>query len=109
MQGNLRSYADHLKIDISLFLAILRKLGFSREQFDRPLEECSEGQKKKIQLAGSLSQSAHLLLWDEPMNYLDIESREQIEDLILTWSPTIVFAEHDQYFSEKIRTGIIRF
>ena len=109
MQGSLRNYAEHLKIDMPLFLAILRKLGFSREQFDRPLEECSEGQKKKIQLAGSLSQSAHLLLWDEPMNYLDIESREQIEDLILTWSPTIVFAEHDQYFSEKIRTGIIRF
>ena len=43
------------------------------------------------------------------MNYLDIESREQIEDLILTWGPTIIFAEHDQYFSEKIRTGIIRF
>jgi ATPase subunit of ABC transporter with duplicated ATPase domains len=45
--------------------ALLRKMDFSRELFDRPLESYSEGQKKKVLLGGSLCQRAHLYVWDE--------------------------------------------
>lgn len=58
-------------------------------------------------IAKSLCQQAHLYLWDEPLNFIDILSRIQIEDLILKFSPTIVFVEHDESFVKNISTQII--
>ena len=51
--------------------------------FDQRMEECSQGQKKKILLAQSLACPAHLYLWDEPLNYLDVNAREQLEELLI--------------------------
>jgi len=51
--------------------------------------------------------SAQLLLWDEPMNYIDVMSREQIETVILDYEPTILFVEHDRRFIESVATGIV--
>ena len=62
------------------------------------------GQKKKTALAHSLCQQAHLYLWDEPVNYIDVISRLQIEDLILRCRPTMIFVEHDRAFRETIAT-----
>ena len=87
-----------------LFKAILRKLDFSREQFDKDLETYSEGQKKKVLLAKSLCQPAHLYVWDEPLNFIDVLSRVQIEDLLLASRPTLLFVEHDRAFRERIAT-----
>ena len=64
----------------------------------------SEGQKKKILIARSLCQRAHLYLWDEPLNYVDIYSRMQIEELILSFSPTMLFVEHDAAFCRRLAT-----
>ena len=50
---------------------------------------------------------AHLLLWDEPLNYIDIPSREQIERVILEFEPTMLFIEHDKYFIDKIATDVV--
>ena len=83
-------------------------MDFERTQFDIPMEKYSEGQKKKVLIAKSLSQSAHLYLWDEPLNFIDVLSRIQIEDLILSYQPTMIFVEHDQAFVEKIATKILR-
>ena len=82
--------------------ALLRKMDFSRELFDRPLESYSEGQKKKVLLGGSLCQRAHLYVWDEPLNYIDIYSRMQIEELIRRWKPTLLCVEHDRAFGENV-------
>ena len=67
----------------------------------------SAGQKKKVLLARSLCQSAHLYVWDEPLNYIDVLSRIQIEELLLTFRPTLLFVEHDRVFCEKIATKTI--
>lgn len=64
-------------------MTILRNLGFERTQFEIPLEQYSMGQKKKVLIAKSLCQKAHLYLWDEPLNYIDIFSRMQIEKLLM--------------------------
>lgn len=104
LSGSLSRYAAEWEIDESLFKAILKKLDFSREQFNQPMETCSEGQKKKILIAGSLCQQAHLYIWDEPLNFIDVYSRMQIEELILTFCPTMIFVEHDQAFTEKVAT-----
>lgn len=97
------------QVDKTLVLTILKKLGFSRLHFEKRLEQLSEGQKKKVMLALSLATSAHLYIWDEPLNYIDIFSRMQIEKLILEYTPTLLLVEHDQFFQEKIATKVIDF
>jgi lincosamide and streptogramin A transport system ATP-binding/permease protein len=92
-----------------LFKAILRKLDFERLQFDKPMVNFSGGQKKKVLLAKSLCEQAHLYIWDEPLNFVDIFSRMQIEQLIEEFQPTMLLVEHDKAFVEKIATKIIDF
>ena len=65
------------------------------------IENYSDGQKKKVLLATSLLTPAHLYIWDEPLNYIDIFSRMQLEKLILEYRPTMLFVEHDGRFCEK--------
>ncbi len=108
LRGNLSDYAAMRKIDESLFKAILRKLDFSRVQFEKDMADCSEGQKKKILIAGSLCEKAHLYIWDEPLNYIDVLSRIQIEELLLSCGPTILFVEHDSAFTNNIATKFVR-
>ena len=104
LKGTLTEYAKEHDLDESLFKALLRKLDFSRAQFDKRIEEFSGGQKKKVLIAGSLCERAHLYLWDEPLNFIDIFSRMQIEDLIAEFEPTMILVEHDKRFVEKIAT-----
>lgn len=104
LRGNLSDYANENNIDESLFKSILRKLDFEREQFDKNIESFSEGQKKKVLIAKSLCEQANLYIWDEPLNYIDVFSRMQIEDVILKYCPTMIFVEHDEEFAEKIAT-----
>ncbi|MGL5540010.1 MAG: ribosomal protection-like ABC-F family protein, partial [Erysipelotrichaceae bacterium] len=105
--GSLDDYVLEQGIDRTLFKAILRKLDFERSQFDQKLEYYSGGQKKKVLLAKSLCEQAHLLIWDEPLNFIDVISRMQIEQLLLDAKPTILFVEHDQAFCDAIATKII--
>lgn len=107
LAGNLRDFAVKAGVEERLFKAVLRKLDFSREQFDKDMREYSEGQKKKVLIAKSLCEKAHLYIWDEPLNYVDIFSRMQLENLILEWRPTLLFVEHDRAFSEKVATKIV--
>ena len=86
------------------FKAILRKLDFERIQFTKDMAQFSGGQKKKVLIAKSLCEQAHLYLWDEPLNFIDIYSRMQIEQLILDFRPTMIFVEHDRAFRETIAT-----
>ena len=107
LNGDLRSYARQRDIDESLFRAILDKLGFSRVQFDKDMADYSAGQKKKVLIAASLCEKAHLHIWDEPMNYIDIYSRMQLEELILRSTPTLLFVEHDRAFCERVATQTV--
>lgn len=104
LHGSLSGYAADRGVEESLFKAILRKLNFSRTQFDKDLSELSAGQRKQVLLATSLCEPAHLYVWDEPLNYLDVYSRMQVEQLLLEARPTMVFVEHDAVFRERIAT-----
>lgn len=104
LSGSLWDLAESAGIDTSLFLTILRKLDFSRSQFEKDIADFSSGQKKKVLLARSLSERAHLFLWDEPMNFIDVLSRIQIEELLVEYRPTMIFVEHDRRFCERIAT-----
>lgn len=107
LSGTLREYAAENEIDETLFLALLRKLDFSRTQFEKRIEDFSGGQKKKVLIAGSLCQRAHLYIWDEPLNFIDVFSRMQIEELILKFKPTMILVEHDKMFVEQVATRVI--
>ena len=107
LKENLKSFAQENKIDESIFKAMLVKMGLSKNDFDTNIQDMSEGQKKKVLIAKSISEQANIYIWDEPLNYIDILTREQIEDTILNYNPTIIFVEHDERFIEKIATKII--
>lgn len=107
LKGNLTDFARELKLEESVFKALLRKLGFDRIQFEKDMEQFSEGQKKKVLLAKSLCEPAHLFIWDEPLNFIDILSRIQIEELIAEHKPTMLFVEHDEMFHKNISAQIV--
>lgn len=108
LQGNLTDFARDQDIDESLFKAILRKLDFSRIQFEKDMSAFSGGQKKKVLIAKSLCEKAHLHIWDEPLNFIDIFSRMQIEELLLEYSPTLLFVEHDLEFCNNVATKVVK-
>ena len=94
-------------MDESLFLALLAKLDVPKHQMEKDMSALSAGQKKKVLLARSICQPAHLHIWDEPMNYIDVISRMQIEELLLQFKPTVLFVEHDKAFCDHIATKSI--
>ena len=108
LRGSLSDFARESGVDESLFLAMLAKLDVSKEQMEKDMSALSAGQKKKVLLARSICQPRHLHIWDEPMNYIDVISRMQIEELLLTFQPTILFVEHDKTFCERIATKVVR-
>ena len=107
LKGSISSYCKDHNLDKSLFCSILRQLDFERDQLLKNIENYSEGQKKKVLLATSLLTPAHIYIWDEPLNYIDIFSRMQLEKLILEYQPTVIFVEHDTSFCKKIATKVI--
>lgn len=108
LRGNLSDFAYENHIDESLMKAILRKMDFERIQFEKDMQDFSGGQKKKVLIAKSLCEQAHLYVWDEPLNYIDIYSRMQIEQVIKEFSPAMVFVEHDSAFRAAIATKTIQ-
>ena len=107
LRGHLSDFCIEQHLDKNLFCALLSRLGVEATQFSKPMEKYSEGQKKKVLLAASLLTSAHLYIWDEPLNHIDIFSRMQIEKLLLEYHPTMLFVEHDVRFREQIATRVV--
>lgn len=102
--GTLIDFAKENNIDQTRFLTMLIKLGFSRNLFDANLQDFSAGQKKKVLIAKSLCEEANLYVWDEPLNYIDVISRIQIEELLKDANITLIFVEHDNAFVRNIAT-----
>ena len=107
LSGKLDVYAKINKIDESTFKTVLIKLGFNRNQLDKDIKSFSNGQKKKVLITKSLCEEANIYVWDEPLNYIDVFSRMQLENLLLKCKLTMIFVEHDEVFSEKIATKVI--
>ena len=108
LRGKLSDFARESGIDESLFLAMLAKLDVPKAQMEKDMSSLSAGQKKKVLLARSICEPMHLHIWDEPMNYIDVISRMQIEAVLREYQPTILFVEHDKAFCENVATKIVR-
>lgn len=107
LRGSLHDFAIENGIDETLFLAILRKLDFERSHFEKDMGYYSAGQKKKVLLARSICEQAHLYIWDEPLNYIDVFSRMQIENLLKEYGFTMLIVEHDACFVKNTATRVI--
>ncbi len=107
LKGSVSDFADENNMDESLLKTVLSKLDFNEAQLSKDMQDFSEGQKKKVLIAKSLCEKAHLYIWDEPLNFIDVYSRMQLEQLIQKFSPTMIFVEHDSVFRETIATKII--
>jgi lincosamide and streptogramin A transport system ATP-binding/permease protein len=108
LRGGLDGFIAETAADETLFKAILRNMDFGRQQFDKDIGMYSEGQKKKLLLARSLCTQAHLYVWDEPLNYIDVFSRVQLETLIRMFRPTMLLVEHDRAFLNRVCSQVIR-
>ena len=90
------------------FINICKDLDIKSLALDKPIETYSSGEKRKIDIARALATKNELLLLDEPLNYMDSHFREQLENAILTYKPTLVFVEHDEVFGKSIANRIIQ-
>ena len=108
LRGKLTDFARESGIDESLFLAMLAKLDVPKAQMEKDMSALSAGQKKKVLLARSICEPMHLHIWDEPMNYIDVISRMQIEAVLKEYQPTILFVEHDKAFCDNVATKVVR-
>ena len=108
LAGSLREFVRQAGVQESLCLTLLRKLDFSREHFQLDMAELSAGQQKKLLLATSLAKPAHLYIWDEPLNYIDVLSRIQIEEVIAGYAPTALLVEHDAAFIRRVATDCLK-
>lgn len=107
LNGKIKKFAKIKGIDEQYLKSSLIQLGLVVTQFEKNIEEWSEGQKKKLLIAASLSEKAELYIWDEPLNFIDVISRIQIENMIIEEGITMLFVEHDKCFGNNIATKII--
>ena len=105
LQGTIRQLAEQKQIEPELIFSNLRKLGFERYLFEQPIEQMSQGQRRKVALAVSLSEEANFYFWDEPLNYLDVITRQQIIDAIKKQHPTMLLIDHDQDLIDAVSSG----
>jgi lincosamide and streptogramin A transport system ATP-binding/permease protein len=105
--GNLRVHLMQNGLDETRFRQLMGVYGVTGDVFEQPLQTFSQGQLKKVDLIRSMMRPADLLIWDEPMNYIDVMSREQIEAAIIQNEPTLLFTDHDRYFIEQVATNVL--
>jgi ATP-binding cassette subfamily F protein 3 len=81
---------------------VLFGLGFTPEQYDRPITQFSGGQQNRVLLARLLLAAPDLMLLDEPTNHLDIAATEWLEDYLVRCEQAILVVSHDRYFLDKV-------
>jgi ATP-binding cassette subfamily F protein 3 len=97
----LEGYSIDLKIT-----TVLRGLGFSAEDLDKPSETFSGGWQMRIALAKLLLTRPGLLLLDEPTNHLDLEARNWLEEYLAAYPHAVILVSHDRFFLDAVVTRI---
>lgn len=82
---------------------------FSGNEVNKKLCELSGGEMVRLSLCKILQSKPNLLILDEPTNHLDIQGKETLENMLLSYTGTIIFVSHDRYFTNKIATRLLIF
>ena len=91
----------------SQITGVLKGLGFSEEDFNRPIEELSGGQKTRVSLGRLLLSRPDIIILDEPTNHLDLKSTAWLENYLKNYDGAVIIVSHDRYFLDKIVTKIV--
>lgn len=94
------SYKSHIR-------GVLKGLSFNEEDFDKPINILSGGQKTRVMLAKLLLERADILLLDEPTNHLDIEAIAWLEKFLNSFNGAVIIISHDRYFLDNIVNRIM--
>ena len=87
--------------------SVVRGLGFTDDDLERPLRTFSGGELTRASLARALASQPDLLLLDEPTNHLDIESLEWLEEMLKTIDAGVILVAHDRWFLEAVTTAVL--
>ena len=86
---------------------MIRGLGFSEEDFNRPVSQLSGGQKTRVFLGKLLVSKPDLLILDEPTNHLDMSSIAWLENFLSNYKGSVLIVSHDRYFLDRIVTKVV--
>ena len=91
----------------SEIVGVLKGLGFAEDEFDKPVDTLSGGQKTRVSLSKLLLTRPDILLLDEPTNHLDLNSIAWLETYLLNYFGAVLIVSHDRYFLNKVVTKVI--
>jgi ATP-binding cassette, subfamily F, member 3 len=101
----LLSHHDAFNLD-NRIEQVLNGLGFSRDDFHRPVETFSGGQQSRLMLAKLLLSAPDVMLLDEPSNHLDIDTTRWLEDYLVKQPESMLIVSHDRYFLDRVVTKV---
>jgi len=90
------------KIDKTSAYKLIKRFLFTDEDIKTSINKLSSGQKSKILLASIMISGSNFIILDEPTNYLDIPSREALEEALISYKGTLLVVSHDRYFLDRI-------
>ena len=91
----------------SQITGVLKGLGFSEEDFEKPVSTLSGGQKTRVALGKLLLSEPDIILLDEPTNHLDMESITWLESYLLNYPGAVLIVSHDRYFLDRVVTKVV--
>lgn len=91
----------------SELIGVLKGLGFTEEEFKKPVSTLSGGQKTRVSLGKLLLSQPDLILLDEPTNHLDMESIAWLESYLSNYNGAVIIVAHDRYFLNRVVTKIV--
>lgn len=94
--------AAHPQLRHEQVAALLGAVGFSPGEWERPLAQCSGGERSRAALAILLASRSNVLCLDEPTNHLDLLAREALEEALEAYPGTLIFISHDRTFMDRL-------
>jgi ATP-binding cassette subfamily F protein 3 len=95
------------KLNPNQVRSLLGKFLFTGEEADKPIAGLSGGERRRVSLAILVASGANVLILDEPTNHLDLESREALEDALLSFDGSLILVSHDRALLEAVGTRTI--